>query len=53
MTVGDLKKFIYNLTYEYFAGATVVWGGLPNAVKPTLPLVVLQTGDIIRQRDDL
>ncbi len=53
MKVSDLKTFVYNLVKEYFAGATVVWGGIPTAVKPNLPFVVLQTGDIMRSRDGI
>lgn len=53
MNIGDVKTFIYNLVKEYFTGATVVWGAIHNAVRPTLPFVVLQTGDIIRARDSI
>ncbi|MBQ7445913.1 MAG: hypothetical protein IJS71_08295 [Clostridia bacterium] len=53
MTVGQVKTFFYNLVKEYFTGATVVWGAVPTAVRPTLPFVTLQTGDIIRARDGI
>ena len=53
MNIGTLKTTFYNLIKEYFAGATVIWGAVPTEVKPTLPFVVLKTGNLIRSRDGI
>lgn len=53
MTVGEAKAIFRQIAVEYFGGATVVWGSLQSAVKPGLPFLVLQTGNVIRTRDTI
>ena len=53
MTVGEAKAIFRQIAVEYFAGGEVVWGSLQAAVKPGLPFLILQTGNVIRTRDTI
>ena len=48
MTQNELKRTLYNLVAEYFAGASITWGKV-KAVSPNVPQVVLSMGGISRR----
>ena len=49
MNLEDVKSVIYNVTTEFFQGATVIWAEQINT-KPELPYVTLKTGNINKTR---
>lgn len=49
MNLEDVKSVIYNVTAEFFQGATVIWAEQINT-KPELPYVTLKTGNINKTR---
>lgn len=48
MTVGELRKVLYDVVKQYFVGAAVKWTN-ENSTKPAGPLVTLQLGNVRRE----
>lgn len=49
MNLEDVRRVIYDVTAEFFKGATVLWVEQVNT-KPDLPYVTLKTGNINKTR---
>lgn len=49
MNMENVESVIYDVTAEFFQGATVIWSEQVNT-KPDLPYVTLKTGNINRTR---
>lgn len=49
MNMESVESVIYNVTAEFFHGATVIWVEQVNT-KPDLPYVTLKTGNLNRTR---
>jgi hypothetical protein len=49
MNLEDVKSVIYDVTAEFFRGATIIWAEQVNT-KPDLPYVTLKVGNINKTR---
>ena len=49
MNMENVESVIYDVTAEFFHGATVIWAEQVNT-KPDLPYVTLKTGNLNRTR---
>lgn len=48
MTITQLRDVLFDFIQDYFAGAIVAWGELPNGTKPQNPFIRLKMGSMKR-----